>query len=109
VTLNLIDFHKEVANPYNYSCYNRAYSSEAYISIMWGFHQAPSKLPVGSATDSGGNDNNTATYAYTLVGATSLRSFIEGGLNATSTAVASEPERLFQNITLSMLSSDEFV
>jgi hypothetical protein len=105
VTVNSINFHEEVANPYDYSCYDLQYPNEAYISIMWAF----TKILVGCATDSGGDDDNTATYTSTLVGATSLRRFIEGGFNATSAVVASELESLFQNITISMLSSEQFM
>jgi len=105
VTINSVDFHEEVANPYEYSCYDLQYWNEAYISIMWAF----TKLLVGSATDSGGDTGNTATYTATLVGATTLRPFIEDGQNATSAGVASELESMFQNITLSILSSDQFM
>ncbi|KAE9381990.1 hypothetical protein N431DRAFT_282795, partial [Stipitochalara longipes BDJ] len=110
VTVNSLDFHEEVANPGSYQCADPHLWDQASISIMWAF----TKLLVGSATDNGGATGITAnstpaTYTSTLVGATMLRPFIEDGQNASSTMVASILESMFQNITLSMLSSDQFV
>jgi len=71
--------------------------------MMWAFN----KIMVGHGTF--GNSYSEIMYANTMVGTTTLGQYINGAKPATNAAVKSEVEQLFQNMTISMYSSNQFM
>lgn len=84
-------------------CNNPDYMSQSYNAMMWAFN----KIMVGHGTF--GNSYSEIMYANTMVGTTTLGQYIDGAKPATNAAVKSEVEQLFQNMTISMYSSNQFM
>ena len=80
-------------------------TSTAYTAIIWAFNQ----LLVGTGIMAPGHGQTIPNYVGTLAQSTALRKYIEETEAFEFTAVKETIEQIFQNITLSFLSSDNFL
>jgi hypothetical protein len=76
-----------------------------YTSLLWAFGQ----LLIGTGTTNPFFDQYVPNYIGTLAQITALKGIIEGSKDLTFNAVKVTVEQIFQNMTLSLLSSDEFL
>jgi hypothetical protein len=76
-----------------------------YTSLLWAFGQ----LLIGTGTINPFVGQNVPNYIGTLAQITALKGFIEGSKGLTFNAVKVTVEQMFQNMTLSLLGSDEFL
>lgn len=84
-------------------CINPDYKSQSYNAMMWAFN----KIMVGHGTF--GDSYSEIMYTNTMIGATTLGQYLSGAKPATNAAVKFGVEQLFQNMTVSMYSSNQFI
>ena len=80
-------------------------TSAAYTAIMWAFNE----LLVGTGTMAPGHGQTVPNYVGTLAQSTALRKYIEETEALEFAAVKENIEQMFHNVTLSFLSSDNFL
>lgn len=104
VRINSVVFNEYIL-PYGewIDCNNPDYKSQSYNAMMWAFNM----IMVGHGTF--GDTYSEIMYSNTMVGATTLDQYINGAKPATNSAVKFEVEQLFQNMTVSMYSSNQFM
>jgi hypothetical protein len=85
--------------------YDSSVSNATYTSLLWAFGQ----LLIGTGTTNPMFGQYVPNYTGTLAQITALKGFIEGSKSLAFNAVKVTVEQMFQNITLSLLSSDEFL
>jgi hypothetical protein len=85
--------------------YDSSVSYATYTSLLWAFGQ----LLIGTGTTNPIFGQYVPNYWGTLAQITALKGFIEGSKVLTFNVVKATVEQMFQNMTLSLLSSDEFL
>ena len=85
--------------------YDLSVSSVTYTSLLWAFGQ----LLIGTGTTNPFFGQYVPNYTGTLAQVTALKGFIEGSKGLTFNVVKVTVEQMFQNMTLSLLSSDKFL
>jgi hypothetical protein len=93
------------ATPSSHNYNDLSVSYATYTSLLWAFGQ----LLIGTGTTAPSLGQYTPDYTGTLAQITALKGFIEGSKGLTFNAVKATVEQMFQNMTLSLLSSDEFL
>ena len=90
-------------------CNNPDYTSQSYNAMMEAFNTILVGHGLNGTALQGSNGYSQAAFKNTLVGVTSLNDFIQGNRPTTDDAIKGELEQLFQNMTISMYSSKQFM
>lgn len=85
------------------SCDNPDYHNQSYNAMMWAFNN----IMLGSETK-WANLSDHITFS-TMVDGTAIKDYITGKKNTTRAAVKATIEEMFQNMTMSLFSSPDFV